>query len=248
MSKIVPNLFVPSEINESSKSLSSSLSSTTSTTAATIDEFTAMFGINSNNDDNIADKSNNNNKLWKHRTKKGKRESKQIVPKLRKQLEDAIDDPALLTFRTTTATATANDDYVDDDYDNYVDDDYDNYVDDDDDTLILLKPEQISACILRKLYDAAEKEYSTQLQQQQQHDQQQEYSTTIRTRVTRAVIGVPAYFTEAQRQATIKASELAGVSKVRLIAEPEAAALAYQAQHTTEADHHQYHHYPLNLY
>ena len=138
--------------------------------------------------------------LWKHKTKKGKRESKQILPKLRKQLEDATDDPAYLTFRTATATENNNDD-------------------DDDDTLILIKPEQISACILRKLYDAAEKEYSTQLQQQ--------------TRVTRAVIGVPAYFTEAQRQATIKASELAGVSKVRLIAEPEAAALAYQAQQTT---------------
>ncbi|EED89201.1 predicted protein, partial [Thalassiosira pseudonana CCMP1335] len=45
--------------------------------------------------------------------------------------------------------------------------------------------------------------------------------------VTRAVIGVPAYFTESQRQATIRASELAGVPKVKLLPEPEAAALAY---------------------
>ena len=192
MTGIVPNLFVPSE-NESNSGGSSSTSSSVAAAATTIDEFTAIFGNNDN-----ADKSNSNKLLWKPKTKKGKRESKQILPKLRKQLEDATDDPAYLTFRT--ATATENND-------------------DDDDTLILIKPEQISACILRKLYDAAEKEYSTQLQQQ--------------TRVTRAVIGVPAYFTEAQRQATIKASELAGVSKVRLIAEPEAAALAYQAQHTT---------------
>jgi molecular chaperone DnaK (HSP70) len=45
--------------------------------------------------------------------------------------------------------------------------------------------------------------------------------------VTRAVIGVPAYFNDAQRQATVKASELAGISKVKLLREPEAAALAY---------------------
>ena len=40
---------------------------------------------------------------------------------------------------------------------------------------------------------------------------------------------MPAYFTDAQRQATIRASELAGVAQVRLLAEPEAAALAYGA-------------------
>lgn len=46
-------------------------------------------------------------------------------------------------------------------------------------------------------------------------------------RVTRAVIGVPAYFHDAQRAATIKAAAMAGMHKVKLLREPEAAALAY---------------------
>jgi len=46
-------------------------------------------------------------------------------------------------------------------------------------------------------------------------------------RVTRAVIGVPAYFNDAQREATQRAAEMAGLSKVKLLREPEAAALAY---------------------
>lgn len=45
---------------------------------------------------------------------------------------------------------------------------------------------------------------------------------------------VPAYFTESQRQATILASELAGVSKVKLLPEPEAAALAYGSSSSYE--------------
>lgn len=45
--------------------------------------------------------------------------------------------------------------------------------------------------------------------------------------ITRAVIGVPAYFNDAQKNATIQAAEKAGIEKVKLLTEPEAAALAY---------------------
>jgi molecular chaperone DnaK (HSP70) len=41
------------------------------------------------------------------------------------------------------------------------------------------------------------------------------------------VVSVPAYFNDAQRQATVKAAGIAGISKVKLLREPEAAALAY---------------------
>lgn len=68
-------------------------------------------------------------------------------------------------------------------------------------------PEKISAAILTHLVDVASK-----------HTQKP---------ITRAVIGVPAYFDDAQRQATIRAANLAGIDKVKLLREPEAAALAY---------------------
>src|SRR5713101_5882830 len=45
--------------------------------------------------------------------------------------------------------------------------------------------------------------------------------------VTKAVITVPAYFNDAQRQATKQAGEIAGLEVVRIINEPTAAALAY---------------------
>jgi molecular chaperone DnaK (HSP70) len=70
-----------------------------------------------------------------------------------------------------------------------------------------LTPEYISSCILKALFRAVEEE-------------------TGET-VTRAVIGVPAFFNDAQREATQQACIMAGVKKVRLIREPEAAALAY---------------------
>lgn len=47
--------------------------------------------------------------------------------------------------------------------------------------------------------------------------------------VTRAVVGVPAYFHDGQRDATLRACQLAGVEKVRLLREPEAAAFSYGA-------------------
>jgi molecular chaperone DnaK (HSP70) len=71
----------------------------------------------------------------------------------------------------------------------------------------LIRPEMISAHVLRTLKEAAERH--------------------LGEAVTRAVIGVPAYFNDAQRQATMKAAEIAGISKVKLLREPEAAALAY---------------------
>ncbi|MGV3771602.1 MAG: Hsp70 family protein, partial [Verrucomicrobiales bacterium] len=68
-------------------------------------------------------------------------------------------------------------------------------------------PEEISAEILKKLKKDAEQHFSQG--------------------VTRAVITVPAYFNDAQRQATKRAGELAGFTVERIINEPTAAALAY---------------------
>ncbi|HSH49222.1 MAG TPA: Hsp70 family protein [Halomonas sp.] len=72
-------------------------------------------------------------------------------------------------------------------------------------------PQEISALILRRLKRAA-----------QQH---------LGEDVAKAVITVPAYFSDAQRQATRDAGELAGLEVVRIINEPTAAALAYEAGH-----------------
>jgi len=68
-------------------------------------------------------------------------------------------------------------------------------------------PEEISAQVLRKLIDDASK-YLGQT-------------------VTQAVITVPAYFNDSQRQATKDAGKIAGVEVLRIINEPTAAALAY---------------------
>jgi molecular chaperone DnaK len=68
-------------------------------------------------------------------------------------------------------------------------------------------PPQISAMVLQKLRQAAE-EYLGQP-------------------VTRAVITVPAYFNDAQRQATKEAGQIAGLEVMRIVNEPTAAALAY---------------------
>ena len=68
-------------------------------------------------------------------------------------------------------------------------------------------PQEISAIILKRLKAIAE----------QYLDQP----------VTKAVITVPAYFSDAQRQATREAGEIAGLEVVRMINEPTAAALAY---------------------
>src|SRR5881409_1323455 len=68
-------------------------------------------------------------------------------------------------------------------------------------------PEQISAHILQKMKQSAE-DYLGQ-------------------KVTRAVITVPAYFNDAQRQATKDAGRIAGLEVKRIVNEPTAAALAY---------------------
>src|SRR6186713_2443290 len=70
-----------------------------------------------------------------------------------------------------------------------------------------LAPPQISAMILQKLKQSAE-DYLGQA-------------------VTQAVITVPAYFNDAQRQATKEAGQIAGLEVMRIVNEPTAAALAY---------------------
>lgn len=54
--------------------------------------------------------------------------------------------------------------------------------------------------------------------------------------VSRAVITVPAYFSDAQRQATREAGEIAGLEVARILNEPTAAALAYGARRNAAAD------------
>ena len=71
----------------------------------------------------------------------------------------------------------------------------------------VMTPPEVSAHILRKLKQDAEAE--------------------LGTTVTQAVITVPAYFNDAQRQATKDAGRIAGLDVLRLVNEPTAAALAY---------------------
>jgi molecular chaperone DnaK (HSP70) len=70
-------------------------------------------------------------------------------------------------------------------------------------------PQEISAFILKELKERAEKK--------------------INRPVSKAVITVPAYFTDDQRQATREAGEIAGLEVVRIINEPTAASLAYES-------------------
>ncbi len=72
-------------------------------------------------------------------------------------------------------------------------------------------PQEVSAMILRSLRDRAAAQVGE---------------------VTKAVITVPAWFNDAQRQATRAAGELAGLEVVRILNEPTAAALAYDPQRT----------------
>ncbi|GAA1566901.1 MULTISPECIES: molecular chaperone DnaK [Kribbella] len=71
----------------------------------------------------------------------------------------------------------------------------------------LYAPEEISALVLRKLVEDASK--------------------FLGEKVTEAVITVPAYFNDTQRQATKDAGKIAGLEVLRIINEPTAAALAY---------------------
>src|SRR5947208_11142656 len=69
------------------------------------------------------------------------------------------------------------------------------------------RPQEISAMILRKLRDRA--------------------SQVLGQPINKAVITVPAYFNDSQRQATREAGELAGLEVVRILNEPTAASLTY---------------------
>ncbi|MFZ4790052.1 MAG: Hsp70 family protein [Candidatus Competibacteraceae bacterium] len=72
-------------------------------------------------------------------------------------------------------------------------------------------PQEVSAIILRRLKVIAE--------------------THLGQPVNKAVITVPAYFSDAQRQATREAGEIAGLEVMRILNEPTAAALSYEANH-----------------
>jgi molecular chaperone DnaK len=74
-------------------------------------------------------------------------------------------------------------------------------------------PEELSAIILKKLKSDAE--------------------ARLGCEVKRAVVSVPAYFKDAQREATRQAAQLAGLEVVRMLNEPTAAALAYGLEKVT---------------
>lgn len=78
-------------------------------------------------------------------------------------------------------------------------------------------PEEISAMIIQKIKTDAE--------------------NYLGEKITEAVITVPAYFTDAQRQATTDAGKIAGLDVKRIINEPTAAALAYGIDREDEGDH-----------
>lgn len=78
-------------------------------------------------------------------------------------------------------------------------------------------PQEISAMILQKLKQDAE--------------------NYLGEKVTEAVITVPAYFNDSQRQATKDAGKIAGLNVLRIINEPTAASLAYGLDKAEEANH-----------
>ena len=77
-------------------------------------------------------------------------------------------------------------------------------------------PEEISSCILKYLAERA--------------------SAELGERIEKVVVTVPAYFDDAQRRATIRAGELAGLDVVRIVNEPTAAALVYDHLSSPQGD------------
>lgn len=78
-------------------------------------------------------------------------------------------------------------------------------------------PEEISAMVLVKMKEIAE--------------------ASIGSKVTKAVITVPAYFNDSQRLATKDAAKIAGLDCMRVINEPTAAAIAYGLDKCTDKEH-----------
>lgn len=79
-----------------------------------------------------------------------------------------------------------------------------------------VSPQEVASHVLRRLRDVAQE--------------------ALGEPVTRCVITVPAYFDDAQRQATRDAGQIAGLDVVRILNEPTAAALAYGAHRVREGD------------
>jgi molecular chaperone DnaK len=77
-----------------------------------------------------------------------------------------------------------------------------------------VSPQEVAAHVLRAVRKVAEE--------------------TLGEPVTRAIVTVPAYFDEAQRQATRDAGQIAGIDVIRILNEPTAAALAYGAHRVRE--------------
>ena len=77
-------------------------------------------------------------------------------------------------------------------------------------------PEQISSMVLGKMKDIA--------------------STFVGQDITKAVVTVPAYFNDSQRQATKDAASIAGLEVLRIINEPTAAAMAYGLKNTSSKE------------
>lgn len=79
-----------------------------------------------------------------------------------------------------------------------------------------ISPEDVSSCVLQRLLKVA--------------------SEHTGDSITRAVIGIPAYFNDAQKEATERAAKASGIEKVQLLREPEAAALAYGVDMDNESE------------